>query len=318
LSPWQIDVWIATDGETTTNDMERAVMKYRMLILMVVATLIATTLWTSTVYAQQPLPYGPDTCDDGYVWREAFADDHVCVTPEMRQQAAADNAAAAARREPGGGPYGPDTCRKGYVWREARNGDHVCVTPETRAETASDNRQAGNRMAARDHDLAQEERVFIKPIYDHHRLDWCFNWGAECGQPAAEVFCKRRLYATAVDMLIDAGIGTSQPTKTLGSRQRCDRSFCSGFKFITCRNQIADERIFVNPAWKGYRLDACLTWAKDCGQPAADAFCRTEGYARSFFSVLDPQSGYAHTRLIGTDQVCRENFCTGFQVIICE
>lgn len=85
------------------------------------------------------LPYGPDTCKDGYVWREAFEGDTVCVTPQTRAQAAADNAQATARREPNGGPYGPDTCRSGYVWREARPSDLVCVTPETRAQTAADN-----------------------------------------------------------------------------------------------------------------------------------------------------------------------------------
>jgi hypothetical protein len=95
--------------------------------------------------AEAELPYGPDTCKQGYVWREAFDGDTVCVTPETRAQAAADNAQAAARRSPNGGPYGPDTCRSGYVWREARPEDLVCVTPETRAQTANDNAQANQR-----------------------------------------------------------------------------------------------------------------------------------------------------------------------------
>lgn len=85
-----------------------------------------------------------DTCKSGYVWREAFPGDHVCVTPETRAQAAYDNSQAHARRDPNGA-YGPDTCIPGYVWREARPGDHVCVTPETRAQTAADNRMAASR-----------------------------------------------------------------------------------------------------------------------------------------------------------------------------
>ena len=89
----------------------------------------------------------PDTCRQGYVWREAFRGDHVCVTPTVRDRAAYDNSQANARRAPGGGAYGPDTCRQGYVWREARPSDHVCVTPQTRAETAADNRQAPARRA---------------------------------------------------------------------------------------------------------------------------------------------------------------------------
>jgi hypothetical protein len=43
-------------------------------------------------------PYGPDTCKQGYVWREAFDGDHVCVTPEIRTEAAADNATAESRK----------------------------------------------------------------------------------------------------------------------------------------------------------------------------------------------------------------------------
>jgi hypothetical protein len=68
------------------------------------------------------------------------------VTPATRTQAAADNAAAASRVSPTGGPYGPDTCLEGFVWRQADPTDHVCVTPETRSEAAYDNSQANYRV----------------------------------------------------------------------------------------------------------------------------------------------------------------------------
>jgi hypothetical protein len=86
----------------------------------------------------------PDICDLGYVWREAYAGDHVCVTPDVRSQAAYDNSQAASRVDPTG-PYGPDTCIQGYVWREAIPSDHVCVTPAVRSQTAYDNSQAASR-----------------------------------------------------------------------------------------------------------------------------------------------------------------------------
>lgn len=85
-----------------------------------------------------------DRCRPGFVWREAFPGDHVCVTPETRAQAAYDNSQAAARRDLNGA-YGPDTCISGYVWREAGPGDHVCVTPEVRSQAAEDNRRADSR-----------------------------------------------------------------------------------------------------------------------------------------------------------------------------
>lgn len=31
-----------------------------------------------------PGPFGPKTCANGYVWREATPDDYVCVTPGIR------------------------------------------------------------------------------------------------------------------------------------------------------------------------------------------------------------------------------------------
>ena len=85
-------------------------------------------------------------CVQGYVWREAGPNDHVCVSGATRSQAQQDNAQAGARRQPGGGPYGPDTCRQGFVWREAFPNDHVCVTGATRSEAQADNAQASARI----------------------------------------------------------------------------------------------------------------------------------------------------------------------------
>lgn len=86
-------------------------------------------------------------CLQGYVWRQAFKGDYVCVTPGVRAQAAADNLAAPGRVEPGGGAYGPYTCQQGYVWRQVVPDDYVCVTPGVRAQAAADNAQADNRAA---------------------------------------------------------------------------------------------------------------------------------------------------------------------------
>jgi hypothetical protein len=91
--------------------------------------------------------YGPDTCVSGYVWRDASSSDHVCVTPDVRQQTSSDNALAPRRRNPSGGPYGPDTCLVGFVWRDAFSGDHVCVLGTTRSQAAADNAAAKSRRA---------------------------------------------------------------------------------------------------------------------------------------------------------------------------
>ena len=84
------------------------------------------------------LPYGPDTCAEGFVWRDAAPGDHVCVTANSRQRAANENAAAASRIDPAGA-YGPNTCIDGFVWREAFAGDVVCVTPARREAVRQEN-----------------------------------------------------------------------------------------------------------------------------------------------------------------------------------
>jgi hypothetical protein len=86
-------------------------------------------------------------CLQGYVWRQAYSGDYVCVTPATRAQAAADNAAAVSRVQSGGGAYGQYTCVQGYVWRQVVPDDYTCVTPAVRAEAAYDNSQAGGRVA---------------------------------------------------------------------------------------------------------------------------------------------------------------------------
>jgi beta-lactam-binding protein with PASTA domain len=88
-------------------------------------------------------------CIQGYVWREAFPGDRVCVTPKAREEVADDNRQAHLRleRDPSKRPYGPDTCAQGYVWREASPKDHVCVRPDARARAAQDNREAASRIA---------------------------------------------------------------------------------------------------------------------------------------------------------------------------
>lgn len=89
-------------------------------------------------------------CLQGYVWRQAYAGDYVCVTPATRTEAAQDNAAALSRVQAGGGAYGPYTCVQGYVWRQVVPNDYTCVTPAVRAAAAYDNSQAASRVAELD------------------------------------------------------------------------------------------------------------------------------------------------------------------------
>ena len=121
------------------------VMKSSLMAVLFLAATFGLINTAPTASAQPP--FGPDTCKQGYVWREAIPSDHVCVTPATRSQTAVDNSQAANRRNPTG-PFGSDTCIQGYVWREAFPNDHACVTLATRSQAAFDNSQASNRRAS--------------------------------------------------------------------------------------------------------------------------------------------------------------------------
>lgn len=88
----------------------------------------------------QSCQYGEDTCKQGYVWRDAFAGDHVCVSGQTRQQAISDNAQFIVRSL-----FPSPICQQGWVWREARTGDFVCVTGQTREQARADNVEAASR-----------------------------------------------------------------------------------------------------------------------------------------------------------------------------
>jgi hypothetical protein len=164
---------------------------------------------------------------------------------------------------------------------------------------------------------AAQDQTYNKPLYRDNRLDWCATWGTNCGKPAADAFCNRRRFTRARVFRAEV-VGKSQVTRLIGSNQTCSgQDFCTAFAYITCEEPIPSERVFANPVWKDLRLDVCLQWGANCGKPAADAFCRKQGFADSFSSVADATPGNSRTRIISTDQVCSGSFCTGFQQIIC-
>ena len=83
---------------------------------------------------------GPDTCKSSFVWRNASARDHVCVTPAERDQVAVDNAAGSSKRQPGGGPGGPDTCLQGYVLARCLAG-RSCLRKPCKAGFSAESKQ---------------------------------------------------------------------------------------------------------------------------------------------------------------------------------
>ncbi len=125
---------------TTLIEIKRTLLPMSGLLALAVTALPAPAV-------ADPLPYGPDTCIQGYVWREARPGDTVCVLPAVRDRTATENAHPASNRDPLAGS-GPESCSQGYVWREAFDGDTICVTPAERADTLADNAAAASRKQA--------------------------------------------------------------------------------------------------------------------------------------------------------------------------
>ena len=158
---------------------------------------------------------------------------------------------------------------------------------------------------------------FPNPKYKGHLLDWCVTWGANCGKPAADKWCQMKGYegAEAFNKWENAG----QSTRLIGSNQVCDEEMCDAFSMVACfKAEAADneEETFNKPKYKGKRLDWCLAWSKQCGKPAADAYCEFKGYNTSTGFAIANDVG--NTRLIGTNEVCTEPFCDGFKFVTCK
>ena len=115
-------------------------MKNRMVQILVLAA-INLLLAEQSVHAAPTCQFGVDQCKVGFVWREAFADDHVCVSGTSRDLARSDNNDGPNRKEPGS-----DNCKFGWVWREANPTDHVCVTGTVRNTTKAENAAARSRV----------------------------------------------------------------------------------------------------------------------------------------------------------------------------
>jgi hypothetical protein len=76
---------------------------------------------------------------------------------------------------------------------------------------------------------------------------------------------------------------------------------------------------FVAPKIKNIRLDWCRHWARDCGKPAADLFCRQMGFSTAVRFSIDPEIGARGiaTVVFGDGKLCRAPYCSGFRIITC-
>ena len=76
--------------------------------------------------------------------------------------------------------------------------------------------------------------------------------------------------------------------------------------------------VFNSPTYGGHRVDWCLHWGKDCGQPAADRFCQLMGHTHATSWKIDPDIGNTSpTIVLGDGTICDQASCDGFAYIVC-
>ncbi len=72
---------------------------------------------------------------------------------------------------------------------------------------------------------------------------------------------------------------------------------------------------FAHPKQGRHRLDWCLYWGRECGAPAAAAWCRGKGFADAQSFTL--AQGVGPTFVLGDRKVCTDPACDGFTEIVC-
>ncbi|HKO09237.1 MAG TPA: TIR domain-containing protein [Alphaproteobacteria bacterium] len=184
-------------------------------------------------------------------------------------------------------------------------------------------------------------RRFDNPMVEGMALDYCRLLERDCGKPAADAFCQSQGFAASIDFTPQFH---APPTRVIASGQVCDKPICARMVAITCgaasggasapppvqaasagvpaqaaqppaSGGVPATRHFDNPLVEGVALDFCRTWARDCGKPAADAFCQSQGFAAAIDFTRQPHA--PPTRVIGSGQVCNGANCARIDAVTC-
>jgi hypothetical protein len=126
--------------------------------------------------------------------------------------------------------------------------------------------------------------LFARPMASAYtRIDWCLTWATDCGQPAADAFCRMKGFDKAASFNRLANV---PPTITLRDARTCDAPGCDAIADVTCAKY---PRTFDRPMYaENYRADWCVNFGQECGKPAADRFCKYKGYSSATaFAILE-------------------------------
>ncbi|PID99987.1 MAG: hypothetical protein CSA79_05690 [Thiothrix nivea] len=160
-----------------------------------------------------------------------------------------------------------------------------------------------NTVLARDVPIAN-------PKVGGYALDYCREWNKYCGKPAADAYCKSKGYINAVDFRVQHN---KPPTKVIWGGGICVEGYCDRISHVTCTT---GSDTFHNPKVGGYALDYCREWSKNCGKPAADAWCKSKGYVNA--SSFHVKHNSPTTKVINGGGLCVESYCDRIDKVVCE
>ncbi|MEP6606358.1 MAG: toll/interleukin-1 receptor domain-containing protein [Nitrosospira sp.] len=79
------------------------------------------------------------------------------------------------------------------------------------------------------------------------------------------------------------------------------------------------QQTFPEPMYDEYRLDSCYEWGTRCGEEPATEWCKQKGFKHAIdFSMETVGNRGIPTKLIGTQAICREAFCTAYKYVECK
>jgi len=160
----------------------------------------------------------------------------------------------------------------------------------------------------------QDTITFDDPTHHGKLVDTCLTFQTDCGKPAADAYCKEKGYGEAVKF--PKRRSYKEETLTMKQHATCSpaNNVCDTFAYIIC--SVMEQR-FDDPREHGRALDGCYEFDSDCGEAAADAFCKDKGYEKA--SAYSEIVSEEETMTIGDHAVCDPAWhgCSAFESITC-